>query len=107
MAESRFNNVSQTVADLKRDPDYTDFWTPTYRTNPPFNVGIPAGDETGINISYDDLGTHGHAAILSPVRARSGTCNSRQLESGQLCDRDQLRNAYPADLECPLRLLPQ
>ena len=76
MAESRFNNVSQTVADLKRDPDYTDFWTPTYRTNPPFNVGIPAGDETGINISYDDLGTHGHAAILSPVRARSGTCNS-------------------------------
>jgi len=76
MAETRFNNVSQTAADLKRDPDYTDFWTPAYRTTPPFNVGIPAGDETGINISYDGLGTHGHAAIPSPVKARNGAACS-------------------------------
>jgi hypothetical protein len=76
MAETRLFHVDSTFADLKRDPDYVDFWTPAYRNNPPFNVGVPAGDETGISISYDDLGTHGHAAIPSPVRARNGaTCN--------------------------------
>jgi len=75
MSETRINN-GQSVDSLRRDPSYTDFWTGVY--NAAFNANTTP--ESDIVFSYDGasgLGGHGHAAIPSPVRARSGaTCNA-------------------------------
>ena len=63
MSETRVNR-GQAVDALKRDPDYTDFWTTAY--NP------AATPEASISLSYSGLG-----AIPSPVRARnSATCDA-------------------------------
>jgi hypothetical protein len=75
MSETRFIRVSNTVADLTRDPGYTDVWTGMYNTRD----GTAIAPESSNTISYDDLNGAGHVhgtIIPSPVRARNGaTCN--------------------------------
>lgn len=70
MSETRFNN-GQSVADLVRDLNYQDFWSPAYRSNPSYSTGVPVSDESPITISYAGLTT------ASPVRALNGaTCDA-------------------------------
>lgn len=82
MAETRFARVNAAIANLTLNPDYTDFWTPEYRTssNPSYSTGVPATNQASISITYDNLnagsGHDAHSSIIpSPVRGGCTAAN--------------------------------